>query len=416
MAQNNDLYLHEKVASVVLAGGLGTRLYPLTMHRCKPGVCFAGKYRLVDIPISNSLNAQIGNIFVISQYFASSLQDHLSTAYPQGPLQKSNLKMLCPEETDKGPNWFLGTADAVRKNRRYIDLPNIEYVLILSGDQLYNIDLLKMVEFAVETKADLVVAALPVGPKEATRMGLLQISSNHQIVGFIEKPKDPHVLEQFTFCNISEPMRSCYLGSMGIYVFKKQVLFDLLAQKGDDFGKDLIPLQVKKGKSFAFVYDGYWEDIGTIESYYLANLALLEQKECLNMEDPNHPIYTVSQQLPNSRVVGSKIENSLISPGCLIEGKAVIHSVIGINTHIGPATHIEDTVVMGAHNLEEGPLKIGKGCVIQKAIIDEQTVIGDHVQLINKNCLSHYDGDGIFIRDGIIIVASGTKLADGFTL
>lgn len=416
MSGNKDLYLQEKVATVVLAGGLGTRLYPLTMHRCKPGVCFAGKYRLVDIPISNSLNARIGNIFVISQYFASSLQEHLSAAYPQSPLQRSNLRMLCPEETEKGVNWFLGTADAVRKNKHHIDLPDVEYVLILSGDQLYNIDLLQMVEFAVEKRADLVVAALPVGPKEATRMGLLQISSNHQIIGFIEKPKDPEVLEQFTFCNIHEPMRSCYLGSMGIYVFKKEVLFNLLAEKGDDFGKDLIPLQVKRGKSFAFVYEGYWEDIGTIESYYLANLALLEQKQCLKMEDPHHPIYTVSQQLPNSRVVGSKIENSIISPGCIIEADEVLHSVIGINTHIGEASKLKDTIVMGAHNPEDGVLQIGKKCVIQRAIIDEQALIGNNVKLINKNSLSHYDGDGIFIRDGIIIVASGTKVPDGFTL
>jgi glucose-1-phosphate adenylyltransferase len=397
MFQNKDLYLNEKVASVVLAGGLGTRLYPLTMHRCKPGVCFAGKYRLIDVPISNSLNAQISQIFVISQYFASSLQTHLVSAYPHNHLQKGNMQMLCPEETDKGPSWFLGTADAVRKNIRHIDL-------------------IQMVEFAVTKKADLVVAALPVGPKDATRMGLLQISSEHRIEGFIEKPKDPKVLEQFTFCDISTPMHSCYLGSMGIYVFKKQVLLNLLKEKGDDFGKDLIPMQVKRGGSFAFVYDGYWEDIGTIESYYLANLALLDQKQCLKMEDLLHPIYTLSDQLPSSRIVGSKIENSIISPGCIIEGREIIRSVVGVRTHIGRGSFVKDSVIMGEHGKSEEHLRIGEKCIIEKAIIDEQAVIGNGVTLKNEKSIQYYDGDGIFIRDGIIIVASGTKVPDGFVL
>ena len=408
--------MNEKVASVVLAGGLGTRLYPLTMHRCKPSVCFAGKYRLIDIPISNSLNAQISKIFVISQYFASSLQAHLSAAYPHQSLQKGNLQMLCPEETNEGMNWFLGTADAIRKNKHYIDLENVEYILILSGDQLYNIDLIQMVEFAVEKDADLVVAALPVSVKEATRMGLLKISSDHEIVDFIEKPKDPEILEQFTFCDIRQSMHSCYLGSMGIYVFKKKVLFDLLKEKGDDFGKDLIPLQVKRGGSFAFVYDGYWEDIGTIESYYKANLALLEEGSSLKMDDPSRPIYTTFEQIPSSKIVGSSVQNSIIGLGCFIEAKQITRSVIGKKSRIGEGSTIQDSVIMGEHGIEEGYLCIGKECTIEKTIIDENAVIGDRVSLTNAESLSHYDGDGIFIRDGIIIVASGTKVPDDFAL
>jgi len=420
MQNREEIPLNEKVASVVLAGGLGTRLYPLTARRCKPGVCFGGKYRLIDIPVSNSLNSQIPQIFVISQYFASSLQSHLSSAYPHSTLQKGNLKMLCPEETTEGPNWFLGTADAVRKNLHHILQSRIEYFLILSGDQLYNIDLMKMVEFAKEKEADLVVAALPVDDKEATRMGLLKISSNYKISDFIEKPSDPEVLQKFSFCELSGNMHSCYLGSMGIYVFKKEALISLLQNKGDDFGKDLIPLQVKKGGAFAFVYDGYWEDIGTVDSYYRANLALIEKKNRVDIEDPYHPIYTVSEQLPNAIITGTQIEHSIIGQGCVIKAKEITNSVVGTCTRIGSGTVLKNTIIMGCHGEDrtdgESGLRIGKNCLIEKAVIDEQTFIGNNVVLKNTKQLSRYDGDGIFIRDGIIIVASGTKVPDGFVL
>ena len=420
MSNSDKIQLNKKIASIVLAGGLGTRLHPLTLHRCKPAVCFAGRYRLIDIPISNSLNSQIFKIFVISQYFASGLQKHLSSAYPQTPLQGGNLEMLCPEETSQGSNWFLGTADAVRKNIEYINNSSLEYFLILSGDQLYNIDLIKMVEFAVERKADLVVAALPVEVKDATRMGLLKISSDCQIVDFIEKPKDPNVLAKFSFCQITREMKSCYLGSMGIYVFKKEVLLNLLKKEGNDFGKDLIPIQVAEGRSYAFVYEGYWEDIGTVESYYQANLALIDQKKCLDIDDPNRPIYTTAHQLPSPKIVDSKIENSILSQGCHIEAKEIIHSVVGLRTYIGKGTIVKDTVIMGNHEesltLEESYLRIGENCVIEKAILDEECKIGNGVILTNIKSLLHYDGDGIFIRDGIIIVASGTKVPDGFIL
>lgn len=420
MSKLDQMQLNEKIASIVLAGGLGTRLHPLTLHRCKPAVCFAGRYRLIDIPISNSLNSQIFQIFVISQYFASSLGQHLSSAYPHNALQKRNLEMLCPEETIDGPNWFLGTADAVRKNIEYINSSSLEYFLILSGDQLYNIDLIKMVEFAEEKKADLVVAALPVEVKEATRMGLLKISSNYQIVDFIEKPKDPAILEKFSFCQITKKMNSCYLGSMGIYVFKKEALLKLLQKEGNDFGKDLIPLQVTQGKSYAFVYEGYWEDIGTIDSYYQANLALIDQKNCIEIDNPYHPIFTTPHNLPSAKISNTKIERSIISQGCVIEAKEIFHSVIGLRTHIEKGTIIKETIIMGNHRegsgLEDPYLRIGENCVIEKAIIDEQATIGNRVLLINKKSLSHYDGDGIFIRDGIIIVASGTKVPDDFIL
>ena len=416
MLSSIDLQLNEKVMSIILAGGQGTRLHPLTLHRCKPAVSFGGRYRLIDIPISNSLNSKINKIFVISQYFATGLQQHLSSTYVHNAFINGNLEMLCPEETNEGIRWFKGTADAVRQNMKSFQDSSIEYYLILSGDQLYNIDLLQMVEFAKKTNADLVVASLLVKEKEAKRMGLLKIKANYHIEDFYEKPQTKELLENFQFQKegISQKL---YLGSMGIYVFKRKVLMDLLQESGDDFGKDLIPIMISKKNSFSFVYDGYWEDIGTVSSFYEANLALIEQKNCLNMCDPWRPIYTQTRHLPSSLIKNAQIINSLISPGCKIEAKEISHSLIGIHTDIEAGSVIRDSIVMGnPGSYGEKSLCIGKNCFIEKTIIDEQVQIGHHVELTNKKKLLQYDGDGIFIREGIIIVTSGTKVPDHFVL
>ncbi len=412
MSDSLEHLLQEKVMSIVLAGGQGTRLFPLTSTRCKPAVSFGGKYRLIDIPISNSLNSKIQKIFVVSQYFASGLQKHLSATYIHNAIADQNLAMLCPEETSEGIQWFKGTADAVRKNLKYLQDPNIEYYLILSGDQLYNIDLLQMVSFAKKTDADLIIASFEVQEKEAKRMGLLKINSNHQILDFHEKPQTTELLNKFQI-----PGTQNYLGSMGIYVFKKEALIRLMEEVGDDFGKELIPLMIKKKNTYAFVYNGYWEDIGTVASFYEANLALIDQTNGLDIRNPERPIYTEAQHLPNALIKNAFIEDSIISPGCIIEAKEIYHSLVGVRTTIGQGSIIRDSVIMG--NLgshDEGVLSIGSDCFIRKAILDEQVKIGNHVELINKKKLQHYDGDGIFIRDGIIIVTSGTKIPDHFTL
>jgi glucose-1-phosphate adenylyltransferase len=427
MQTNDEKYLSEKVASVVLAGGQGTRLHPLTLHRCKPGVAFGGRYRLIDIPISNSLNSRINRIFVISQYFASSLQQHLAATYHYDSLKPGNLEMLCPEETAQGVNWFKGTADAVRKNLEYLNRSEVEYYLILSGDQLYNIDFIDMIDFAKKNDADLVIACLPVEKKEATRMGLLKIDESQHVVDFHEKPSDPKILERFEYhCKNTSTLDRCppsqtrYLGSMGIYVFKKQALIDLLKQPGDDFGKELIPYKVKQGNAYGYIYDGYWEDIGTVSSYYLANLALTEQKNCLNTYDETHPIYAETQHVPSSIIRDTLIKNSVISQGCMIEAQEISHSLIGIRSFIKKGSVIRDSVIIGNHSCNPmekslSPFSIGENCLIQKAIIDEQTYIGNQVELVNKKNLATYDGDGIYIRDGIIIVTSGTRVPDGFS-
>ncbi|MBM3207768.1 MAG: glucose-1-phosphate adenylyltransferase [Chlamydiae bacterium] len=413
------------VASIVLAGGEGTRLKPLTTQRCKPAVSFGGKFRLIDIPISNSMNSNINKIYVISQYLSNSLKKHIDENYLNGVVNKAELELLSPEEKNQGTNWFKGTADAVRKNWHHLEHTNVEYFLILSGDQLYNIDFSDMIEFAKTKNADLVIASLPVNKEDATRMGLLKIDENNKIIDFVEKPKEDKVLNQFKLQKHPEDKEDFYLGSMGIYVFKKEALRKLLTEKGDDFGHDLIPLKVKSGDTYAFIFKGYWEDIGTISAFYKANLALTEPKDHLDINDEKSPIYSRMDNLPKAQIKGTLITDSLISPGALIEAKEIDHSIIGVCTRIQKGTIIKDSVVLGNHYYpdclsKDEPLStyfsIGENCIIQKAIIDEHTHIGNNVRLINQNNLSNYDGDGVYIRDGIIVVTSGAKIPDGFTL
>ncbi len=424
--------LMERVASIVLAGGQGTRLYPLTQTRCKPAVCFGGRYRLIDIPISNSLNAHIQRIFVISQYFASSLHQHILETYQLDYFRQSKIQMLCPEETPHRKVWFKGTADAIRQNLEHLEKSPIDYFLILSGDQLYNMNLAEMLDFAKKKDADVVIASIPVEEKEAKRMGLLKIDSSNNILDFHEKPSDPQILKRFELDPeflkghpITHPQKTHYLGSMGIYVFKRQALFDLMKEHGDDFGKELIPTQVKKGKTAAYVYKGYWEDIGTIDSYYNANLALMQRENCLNTYDEHNPIFTHPHNLPSPLIKDTIVNQSIISQGAVIEAKEITNSVIGIRIKIRKGTIIRNSIVLGSlynepqlfpNYLGEDDFSIGENCLIEKTILDEHTSIGNNVHLTNKNNLDKYDGNGIFIRDGIIIVTSGTKIPDGFVL
>lgn len=406
----------KSVASIVLAGGQGTRLKPLTTARCKPAVSFAGRFRLIDVPISSSLNSKIDKIYVIAQHLASSLKSHIDTTYENSC---KDLTIFSPKETKEGPTWFKGTADAIRKNWQELSQAPVDYFLILSGDQLYNIDFEKMLGFAVEKNADLVIATLAVEEADAKRMGLLKIGKEAEVEDFIEKPQDPFVLKRFAHMEREEEGKTQFLGSMGIYVFKKEVLARLIKEQGDDFGHDLIPIQVKQGKTFAYVYEGYWEDIGTISAFYRANLALTEEgSKHLDLYDAHNPIISISSSLPDPLIRGSKITESVISPGAVIEAKEIHHSVIGMNTEIKPGTVIEDSVILGGQITPSCgvSLHIGENCVIKKAIIDENTFIGSNVRLINQAGLREYDGDGIYIRDGIIVVTSGTKIPEGFTL
>jgi len=427
--QPEDDFL-KRVATIVLAGGQGTRLFPLTSTRCKPAVSFGGRYRLIDVPISNSLNSRINQIFVISQYFASELHQHILSTYQLDMFRSGGLELLTPQETLKGKSWFKGTADAIRQSLDYILQCSAEYFLILSGDQLYNMDLLDMLSFAKRKDADLVIASIPVHKAEATRMGLLRINSASTITEFVEKPKEEKILQKFQLDEafLKEKGKNYkedyYLASMGIYIFKRKALIDILKHEGNDFGKDLIPQFIEKAKCSAYIFEGYWEDIGTVASFYRANL-MLTKGQGLNTYEEENRIYSAPQHIPNALICGTRVKDSIIGQGGIIEADEIYHSVIGVRALIKKGTKIRDSIVMGNRTYHpfmdqeipsENFFSIGENCVIQKAIIDEEARIGNNVQLINKDNLETYDGEGIYIRDGIIIVTSGTEIPDNFIL
>lgn len=420
-----------RVACIILAGGQGTRLYPLTSTRCKPAVSFGGRYRLIDIPISNSLNSKMNNIYVISQYFSSGLNQHIKDTYPLDQFQGGSLTLLNPEERPGEEKiWYDGTADAVRKNLEHLTKLPIDYFLILSGDQLYNMDLEAMVSFAREKDADLTIASLPVSASDAPRLGLLNIDDDATIIDFHEKPKDPEILDRFQLSEAfmkSQEIKGveppCFLASMGIYVFKKDVLISLLQENpGEDFGKHLIPAQLKRGKACAFLHQGYWEDIGTISSFYQANMALTTCSLGLDFYNEVLPIYAHNHYLPGARLAESKIQHSIICDGSIIEAEEIVNSVIGVRSVIGEGTVIHESILLGNEYYsptsqdESVKFQVGQNCTIKKAIIDENVIIGNNVTLTNEKNLDTYDGDGVFIRDGVIIVTSDTHIPDNFSL
>ncbi len=400
------------VAAIVLAGGQGTRLFPLTQTRCKPAVAFGGRYLLIDIPLSNALNSGIENIFVISQYLASSLQEYIVQTYTT---QKIPIRLICPQETAEKKLWFEGTADAVRKNLEHLKHVPADYFLILSGDQLYNIDFQHMLSFAISKNADLVIASLPVSKENAKRMGVMRVDEEKCIRRFVEKPTQPELLK-----DIYDIETQTCLGSMGIYIFKKSALIEAMAEHGNDFGSHIIPSTVAKGGSYAFVYDGYWVDIGTIGSYYEANLALTQGGSCLDIYDESHPIYGRHNHLPSPMIKNTLVRDSLISQGSIIEAEEIASSVIGVRARIGQGSIVHRSIVLGNHLHDISSASdffgIGEDCVIDKAIIDEQSYIGHRARLTNSKNIQNFDGDGIYIRDGIIIVTSGARIPDGFIL
>lgn len=422
MSPRGDDHLVDRVAGIVLAGGQGTRLLPLTKTRCKPAVGFGGRYRLIDIPLSNALNSKINRLFIISQYFASDLHQHILATYRFDLFKEGGIELLSPEEDSDKKIWFEGTADAVRKNLHHLMKAPVDYFIILSGDQLYNIDLENLLQFAQKTKADMVVASLYVNEDEAHRMGVMKIDNSFHITEFKEKPKEKAILDTFA---VKKEGKSKYLASMGIYVFRRDILLSLLQEPGLDFGHHLIPSQTAKGGSYAYVYNGYWVDIGTIASFYDANMSLLDQSNCLETYNEANPIYTRPQNLPSPLIVNTKVNRSYIGQGAIIEADEIEHSIIGMRSRVGKGTKIRHSILMG-HQFYSAPLHqhpplprnftIGENCVIEKAIIDEHTCLGNNVRLINKNKLETYDSEGVCIRDGIIIVNSGTQLPDNFTL
>lgn len=430
----------DRVCVIVLAGGEGTRLFPLTEARAKPVVPFGGRYHLIDVPISHSLNSGLRNIYVIGQYMAYTLQKHLFKSYLHHGISQEKIQLLVPEERKGRKVWYQGTADAVRQNLDYFKEVSADYFLILSGDQLYNIDFRDMVRFAQEANADMTIAAQPVNHKNAKRMGLLRVAEESSLLtDFYEKPQHEEVLQRFytdeaTFQAMGAVMEDGhhYLGSMGIYLFKRQAMFDLLIEDHrEDFGKHLIQTSMQKGNTHAYLYDGYWEDIGTIESYYHANLALTrhadDTKRGMQCYDERNLILTSPYYLPGAKVGHTIVHKSLICEGCIVEGKEVTHSILGVRTRVGKNSVIRDSIVMGCEFYKREPLvtgetqycpKIGEDCLIEKAIIDENVRIGNKVHLVNHKKLMTYDPpDGeprVYVRDGIIVVPRGSEIPSGY--
>ena len=408
-------------ATIVLAGGQGTRLFPLTQHRCKPDIAFGGKYRLVNIPISNSIHSGVEQIFVISQYFSSQLNTHISQTFPSHPLHASSIHFIYPEEKHAGRQWYEGTADAIRKNIDLFSACPVDYFIILSGDQLYSMDLSRMLETIERAEAEMVVAAMPVCGGDAKRMGLLRIDRHHAITNFYEKPQDPAILNQFVYDH-DAASGARYLASMGIYIFKKDVLLGLLSStQGNDFGKDLIPHQILHGqRNLCFLHEGYWEDIGTVKSFYEANLSLTQGQLALDLYDEAKPIYAQPHHFPAARFERATVEKSVICEGSLIDESHVIDSLIGPRVRIGKNCRIERCVILGnpvSDKLQPWPLSsytIGDHSTLEGVIVDEYAKIGKNVTLINRSGCECYDGEGIYVRDKIIIVPANTQLPDGY--
>ncbi len=404
------------VLGIIMGGGRGARLYPLTAMRSKPAVPIAGKYRLIDIPISNCINSGIFRVAILTQFNSVSLHRHISQAYNFDAFHTGWVEILAAEQTPETADWYQGTADAVRKQLFEIQATGAENVLILAGDHLYRMDYHEMAEFHWEKNADITVAVQPVARSEAPRFGILKREADGHISDFVEKPKDPDVQKKFVSRDDEERP---FLGSMGIYMFNTKVLIDLLTYhpRHDDFGGDIIPEAIKSHEVFGFDFDGYWEDIGTIRSFYETNLKLTSADPPFNFYDPKAPIYTHARFLPGSIVEDSKLQEVMIAEGCRIRKADISHSIVGIRSQISEGTVIKDSIVMGADYYEAKrgnlPLGIGKNCHIESAILDKNVQVGDNVVILPFPAGRDVDGDGYFVRDGIVVIAKDTEIPSG---
>jgi glucose-1-phosphate adenylyltransferase len=410
------------VVGLILGGGAGTRLQPLTQERAKPAVPIAGKYRLVDIPISNCINSGIRKIFLLTQYNSVSLHQHISATFRFDQFSGGHVRVLAAEQTPDSDGWFQGTADAVRRSIRYFmdDRPDI--VVILSGDQLYRMDLSDIIESHIKNGADLTISTKPVDRAEAGSLGIMQTDKKGRIVSFAEKPGDSPLLDGLR-SPIYEEER--YLASMGIYVFNMEVLADLLCKNSEsDFGKHIIPAAINSHKVFSYIFDDYWVDIGTIRSFWAANLALADALPSFSFYEMNAPIYTNMRYLPPSKINQCDLSRSLLSDGCIISGKSIVHSVIGLRAKVGEGTEIKDSIIMGADYYEHGtvshpsgiPMGIGNNCVIKQAIVDKNVRIGDGVVVTPEGKDADVQTDLYWIRDGIIVIPKNTVIPPGTVL
>ncbi len=407
----------DDILAVILGGGKGARLYPLTKLRSKPAVPIAGKYRLIDIPLSNCINSGIYRIAILTQFNSVSLHRHISSSYNFDKFHVGWVQIWAAEQTAQSLDWYQGTADAVRKQLFEIQSAHTRFVLVLAGDHLYHMDYSEMAEFHLETDADITVAAQPVCAAEASRLGLLKRDSNRRIVEFAEKPTDPEALKHMISRDDKEKP---YLASMGIYLFNTEILIELLhATTFDDFGTHVIPSSIHTHKVYGYDFNGYWEDIGTIRRFYEANLKLTMPNAEFNLYDPEYPIYTHSRFLPGTCVTHSRIENVLLAEGGVIEDAEIIHSIIGLRSRIGAGCRIVDSILMGSdYYIDEKDAQslrigIGKNCQIDCAIIDKNARLGEGVIIERFPVGTDLDHDTWFVRDGIVVIPKNAVIPSG---
>ena len=405
-----------EILAVILGGGRGARLYPLTQMRSKPAVPIAGKYRLIDIPISNCINSEIFRIAVLTQFNSVSLHRHITRTYNFDAFHQGWVQIWAAEQTLESADWYQGTADAVRKQLLEIQSTGAKHVLILAGDHLYRMDYKAMAEFHWANKADITVAVQPISKEEVTRFGILKREANGRISSFVEKPKDPEVQKKFV--SRDDPERP-FLGSMGIYMFKTRILIDLSTNfpNHDDFGGDIIPEAIKSHAVYGFDFNGYWQDIGTIRSFYETNLALTTPETPFNFYDAKLPIYTDTRFLPGSIVEDSNLRDVLIAEGSRILKSEITHSIIGIRSQIATGCVIKDSIVMGSDYYErddEGlPIGIGVNCHIEGAILDKNARIGDNVTILPFPRNADINNENWYVRDGIVVIPKDIEIPSG---
>ncbi len=422
----------KNVVSLILGGGQGSRLYPLTKYRSKPAVPIGGKYRLIDIPISNCLNCGLNQIYVLTQFLSASLHQHITRSYNFDVFGGGFVEILAAQQTMESTRWYEGTADAIRRNLSYIDQPGVQDALILSGDQLYRMDLEKLIETHRSTHADITIAVIPVEKSAAGGFGIMKLGDDGRVSAFVEKPKTDDLLEQHRTPaawidknGIASKGRE-YLASMGIYVFRKELLVDRLKNpQHTDFGKHIIPQAIGNARVQGFLFDGYWEDVGTVGAYFHASLALTEEKPPFYFQSDEGPIFTRRRFLPASKVLDACVNQALISDGCLVkQGTRLERCIIGVRSVIDRNVTIKEAIIIGAdryatdeERATSTPMSpaigIGEGSVIQRAIVDKNVRIGKNVRIINEKNVEDFDSPAYAIKDGIVVIPKDTVVADG---
>ena len=424
----------ETVLTVVLGGGQGTRLFPLTKSRSKPAVPLAGKYRLVDVPISNCINSDLRRIYVMTQFNSASLHRHISQAYKFDHYSRGFVEVLAAEQTLTDTSWYQGTADAVRKNLLHLETHGFDYLLVLSGDQLYRMDYRTLFAEHIASGADVTVATLPVPRSDVPGFGIMQMDADHRIVRFVEKPKDPAVqdtlrLEREWYDKLGiTDKRELFLASMGIYVFNREALVQLLDNDMTDFGKHIIPASIQSHRVHGYVFQGYWEDIGTIRAFFEANLELARRQPRFSFFDPAAPIFTSPRFLPATWIDGGGVDGSLVSDGCTLDHAEISGSLVGIRSRVGAGSKLQRVVMMGADYYETDSaaeqieahgipaMGIGKNTRIENAIIDKNARIGDGCVITPEGKPNEVDHEYYYIRDGVVIIPKNGVVPDGTVL